>query len=81
MLESPLVQHFIQQAETRAKQETVLKLLRLRFDSVPESITEKIASIQSFSRLDTLFENAVTAETLNEFETRCMFVGAGSPRP
>ena len=72
MLESPLVQHFIQQAETRAetqtKQETVLKLLRLRFDSVPESVTEKITSIQSIPRLDSLIENAVTAETLNEID-------------
>ena len=80
MRESPLIQHYIQQAETRgeargevrgetqAKQEAVLKLLRIRFDPVPESVTEKITSIQSIARLDSLFENAVTAQNLNEID-------------
>ena len=84
MRESPLIQHYIQQAETRgeargeaqgeargearAKQEAVLKLLRIRFDPIPESVTEKITSIQSIARLDSLFENAVTAQNLNEID-------------
>ena len=88
MLESPLIQHYIQQAETRgeargeargevrgevrgearAKQETILKLIRLRFDFVPEFVTEKITSIQNIARLDSLIEQAVTAQNLNEID-------------
>ena len=72
MLESPLVQHFIQQGreegETRAKQQAVLKLLQLRFNSVPDSVAEQITSIQSLARFDTLFENVATAQTLNEID-------------
>ena len=54
--------------ERRAKQEVLLKLLRFRFGSVPESITNEITSIQSLSRLDLLFEKAMTAWALNEID-------------
>ena len=57
-------------AEGRAeeKQSTVLKLLRLRFGTVPESVTNQISSIRNFSRLDALFEKALTAQTLDEID-------------
>ena len=58
----------IEQGETRAKQASVLKLLRFRFNSVPESVTSQITRIRSVSRLDSLFENALTAETLDELD-------------
>ena len=58
----------IEQGETRAKQEAVLKLLRFRFDSVPESVTHQITRIQSLSRLDLLFETVLTAQTLDEID-------------
>lgn len=54
--------------ETNAKREAVLKLLRLRFDAVPESVTSRITSIRSLSRLDALFEKAVTAQTLEDID-------------
>ena len=54
--------------ERRAKQEVLLKLLRFRFGSVPESMTNEITSIQSLSRLDLLFEKAMTAWALNEID-------------
>ncbi len=59
-------------AEGRAeeKQAAVLKLLRLRFGSVPESVTNQISSIRNFSRLDALFEEALTAQTLEEIGLR-----------
>ncbi|MDE0040735.1 MAG: DUF4351 domain-containing protein [Candidatus Poribacteria bacterium] len=55
-------------AEGRAeeKQAAVLNLLRLRFGTVPESVTNQISSIRNFSRLDALFEEALTAQTLDE---------------
>ncbi len=57
-------------AEGRAeeKQSAVLKLLRLRFGTVPESVTNQISLIQSFSHLDALFEKALTAQTLDEID-------------
>ena len=58
----------IEQGETRAKQASVLKLLRFRFDAVPESVTNQIGLIQSHSRLDSLFESVLTAETLDEID-------------
>ena len=54
--------------ETQAKREAVLKLLRLRFDTVPESVTSRITSIRSLSRLDSLFEKAVTAQRLDDID-------------
>ena len=54
--------------ETRAKREAILKLLRFRFDSVPDSVTTEIAAIRSLSRLDSLFEKALAAETLDEID-------------
>ena len=49
-----------------AKQEVLLKLLQLRFNEVPESVANQINLIRSASRLDTLIENALTAQTLDE---------------
>ena len=54
--------------ERRAKQEVLLKLLRFRFGSIPESMTNEITSIQSLSCLDLLFEKAMTAWALNEID-------------
>ena len=54
--------------ETRAKRESLLKLLELRFDTVPEPIISKISAISSLSRLDSLFEQAVTAQMLDEID-------------
>ena len=56
----------IKQGETRAKQEVILKMIRLRFDSVPESVTSQITRKRSLSRLDALVENVLTAETLDD---------------
>ena len=63
-----LIERGIEQGETRAKQEVVLKLLRFRFGSIPESMTNEITLIQSLSRLDMLFEKAMTAWALNEID-------------
>ena len=58
----------IEQGETRAKQEALLKLIRFQFDSVPESVINQITLIQSLSRLDALFEQVLTAQTLDEID-------------
>ena len=63
-----LIEHGIEQGETRAKQEALLKLIRFQFESVPESVTNQITLIQSHSRLDSLFERVLTAQTLDEID-------------
>ena len=63
-----LIEQGEKRGETQAKREAVLKLLRLRFDPVPESVTSRITSIRSLSRLDSLFEKAATAQALDEID-------------
>ena len=63
-----VIKQGIEQGERRAKQEVLLKLLRFRFGSVPESMTNEITLIQSLSCLDLLFEKAMTAWTLDEID-------------
>ena len=58
----------IEQGETRAKQEVLLKLIRFQFDSVPESVINQITLIQSHSRLDSLFDEVLTVQTLDEID-------------
>ena len=52
--------------ELRAKRETLLKLIALRFDTVPEPVANTVSKIRSVSRLNTLFEQVVTAKTIDE---------------
>ena len=63
-----ILKQAIELGERRAKQEMLLKILRFRFGSVPESMTNEITSIQSLSRLDLLLEKAMTAWALNEID-------------
>ena len=58
----------IKQGERRAKQNAVLKVLLLRFDSVPESVINRITAIRSLSRIDALFEDTMTVQTLGEID-------------
>ena len=63
-----MAEHLIEQGETRAKQAALLKLIRFQFESVPESVTNKITLIQSLARLDSLFERVLNAQTLDEID-------------
>lgn len=71
-----IAEYFIQEGEERgekrgelrAKRETVLKLLQLRFESIPPSVVKKIKSVRSVDRLNALFDQAATAESISEIE-------------
>ncbi len=52
------------------KQDAVLKLLRLRFQDVPEVLSREISNIHNITRLDTLLEQAMTAQSLEEIDTQ-----------
>ena len=56
------------EGRTQEKQANVLKILRLRFHTVPESITDEISLMRNLSRLDALLEQAVTAKSLNDID-------------
>ena len=58
----------LEQGETRAKREAILKLLQVRFDVVPEAMTRKISAMQNRALLDSLFEEAATAQTLDDID-------------
>ena len=60
----------IEQGEIKAKQADVLKILRHRFDTVPESLSGEINSIRSLPRLDALLERVLTANTLDEIDLK-----------
>ena len=76
-----IAEYFIQQGEERgerrgekrgelrAKRESVLQLLQLRFDSIPPSVEKQIKSVRSVNRLNALFEQAATANSISEIET------------
>ena len=56
------------QGIVEGKRASILQLLRLRFQEVPEMLTERIAAIESVSRLDTLLEQAMTTENLDDIQ-------------
>ena len=63
-----MAEYLIEQGQAQAKRDAVLKLIRLRFDPVPESVASRITSMRNLTRLDSLFERAVTAQTLDDID-------------
>ena len=63
----------IEQGKAEGKQDAVLKLLRLRFQHVPEVLSREISNIHNITRLDTLLEQAMTAQSLEEIDTHLSF--------
>jgi len=49
-------------------QENVIKILKTRFGEVPESVVEVINGIEAQSLLQTLFTNAITIGSIEEFQ-------------
>ena len=58
----------IEHGETRAKQAALLKLLKHKFRSVPETMITQIQAIQDPAQLDAIFEKSLTAETLEDID-------------
>ena len=47
------------EGKVEGKQDTVLKILQIRFQHVPDTLSQKIAEIQSIPKLDTLLDQAI----------------------
>ncbi len=67
-------------AEGKAEgiQDAILKLLQLQFQNVPETLSREIRNIDNLTRLDTLLEQAVTAQSLEEIDTHFSFDANGN---
>ncbi len=63
----------IEQGEAKGKaegkQDAILKLLQFKFQDVPEVLSREIRNIHNLSHLDTLLEQAMTAQSLEEIDT------------
>ena len=57
-----------ERGETRARREDIIRLLHIRFDNVPETVTQKVNRTRSLSRLNSLFEKAATIDSLDDFD-------------
>ena len=58
-----------EEGRAEGKQDTILKLLQFRFQDVPEVLSREISNIHNLTHLDTLFEQAMTAQSLDEIDT------------
>ena len=61
------------EGKVEGKQDAVLKLLQLQFQHVPETLSREIRNIHNLTRLDTLLEQAMTAQSLDEIDTHPSF--------
>jgi predicted transposase YdaD len=52
----------------RTKQQDLIRLLTIRFESIPQSLKKKIKSIKQVDRLNELFDHAIKAHELSEIE-------------
>ena len=60
----------IEKGKAEGKQDAVLKLLQLQFQHVPETLLREIRNINNLTFLDTLLEQAMTAQSLEEIDTQ-----------
>ena len=54
--------------EMRARRDSILKLVEMRFNEVPQPLAQRIARIRSIKRLDMLFEEAIAAERIEDID-------------
>ena len=52
----------------RTKREDILRLMHIKFDSVPQSIVKKVKSMRSMNRLDAIFEKVAIANNISEIK-------------
>ncbi len=57
------------EGKAEGKHDAVLKLLQLRFQHVPETLSREISNIHNHIQLDILLEQAMTAQSLEEIDT------------
>ena len=58
-----------EEGRAEGKQDAVLKILQIQFQSVPEGLSREIRNIHNLTHLDTLLEQAMTAQSIEEIDT------------
>ena len=66
MIESPLIQEIV----AEAKHESILRVLRARFGSVPPKITNAVRGTQDDQQIDALLDWAALCPDLQGFRTK-----------
>ena len=56
------------QGRLETARESIIEVLEIRFEVVPQSIVEVINKINDLSRLKSLFRQAITIASLSEFQ-------------
>jgi len=64
------LQQGLQQGLIKAKQEDIVKLIKVRFGNVPENVEKLISNINDLEELDKLFTKTVLANSLEELLKR-----------
>ena len=57
-----------EEGKVEGKQDAVLKLLQIRFQNIPETLSSEIRNIHNIIHLDTLLEKAIKAQSLEEID-------------
>ncbi len=63
-----LIQQGEKHGQIQAAREVLLKFIDLRFGDMPDTVIREISRIHSRSRLNTLLEQAATAQTLDDIK-------------
>ena len=61
-----LIQQGLEQGEIQTKREVLLNLLGHRIGNIPDTVAKRVSRIRSHTRLDSLLEQAATAEKLDD---------------
>ena len=67
MLEFPAIQELIQEAVAKSRQKTILRILQVRFKSVPAEVAPAVQAIHDEAKLDKLVKLAAICPTLEAF--------------
>ena len=74
LMESPLLQKWLSEAEQRGERQMLVKLLSRKFGPLPEAVAEQLATITERERLEQLMDVAIDATSLEDF---CSHPGSG----
>jgi hypothetical protein len=67
MIESPLIDEIVSEAEVKARHEDIIEVLRTRFGAVPSELADRIRSVTSEDGLTQLIRSAAMCKDLEVF--------------
>lgn len=67
LMESPLLQKWLGEAEQKGQRQMLLRLLTRKFGILPPALIDHVSSIADIERLEKLADAAIDATSLNDF--------------